>query len=103
MRGYEQSPDCGAQGADSKREASPKARRFVVGENAGQRRQVASRVPHRAGKFDDGRLAFGDAAEIAHQRSRWPKAQIPNARTGPPQSGDCSYTDSPTLTAFRPP
>ena len=37
IRGYEQSPDCGAQGADSKREASPKARRFVVGENAGQR------------------------------------------------------------------
>jgi hypothetical protein len=38
----------------------------VVGEDAGQRRQVAGGVAHRPGQLADRRLPFGHAVEIAH-------------------------------------
>ena len=42
----------------------------IVGEDAGQHRQVAREVAHGAGKVADGLLAFGDAVEVAHGAQR---------------------------------
>lgn len=38
----------------------------IIWEDAGQRRQVAGFVGHRAGQGDDGGLGGGDAVEVAH-------------------------------------
>ena len=45
----------------------------IVGEDAGQHRQVAREVAHRAGEVADRLLALGDAVEIAHGRSVSPR------------------------------
>ena len=48
-------------------------RRGIVGEDAGQHRQIAREVAHGAGEVADGLLTLGDAVEIAHGRSVSPR------------------------------
>src|SRR5207302_2044424 len=48
----------------------------VIGEHAGNGRQIPGEVPHGAGQLADGGLALGDAVEIAHAGEYRPSARI---------------------------
>jgi hypothetical protein len=65
LRWPRHSPPCHSKLADTVGRVAHDWRQ-VIGENAGQRRQVARSVTHRAGERDDRRLPLCDAVEIAH-------------------------------------